>query len=193
MRPMSLPCRSRVEGSCIWKKNSSRSRKVMTFGIEDDLHAFGVVPVVTVSCVRCVAAAEYPVRVEMMPGPSFEQLLRAPEAAAGQDGMVRTEVRSKHGGSHLGHLFDDGPAADGGLRYCINSAALRFIPLDELDTAGYAQFRSLFTKEAASWPRPCHPGRRLLLGRAGAAAKRPGVISTRVGILRRRHTERHVP
>ncbi|CEJ86634.1 methionine sulfoxide reductase B [Hyphomicrobium sp. GJ21] len=55
-------------------------------------------------------------------------------------GMVRTEVRSKHGDSHLGHVFPDGPRDKGGLRYCINSASLRFIHRDDMEAQGYAAY-----------------------------------------------------
>lgn len=61
-------------------------------------------------------------------------------------GMRRVEVRSKEGDSHLGHVFPDGPKDKGGLRYCINSASLRFIPAEDLEKEGYKQYLRLFNK-----------------------------------------------
>ena len=78
--------------------------------------------------------------------PSFTKPV-APHVLEKEDrthGMRRVEVRSKDADSHLGHVFDDGPREAGGLRYCINSASLRFIPLEQLDAEGYGEFRRLF-------------------------------------------------
>lgn len=84
--------------------------------------------------------------------PSFTKPIEAANVAEKRDLshlMIRTEVRSANGDSHLGHLFKDGPREAGGLRYCINSAALRFIHLDDLEAQGYGQYKTLFTKEEA--------------------------------------------
>ena len=75
--------------------------------------------------------------------PSFTKPIVPANVAELRDttlGMTRTEVRSRHGDSHLGHVFPDGPQDRGGLRYCINSASLRFVPLDRMEAEGYADY-----------------------------------------------------
>jgi peptide methionine sulfoxide reductase msrA/msrB len=118
--------------------------------------------------------------------PSFSKPLAEEEILEKRDtsyGMVRTEVRAKNSDSHLGHLFEDGPADKGGLRYCINSASLRFIPKADLEKEGYGQYLALFglaatasqTVEEATLAGGCFWGMEELI------RQQPGVLSTEVG------------
>lgn len=78
--------------------------------------------------------------------PSFSQPIANSSLTRHVDNQLartRTEVRSSEADSHLGHVFEDGPEEMGGLRYCINSASLKFIPVDEMEAAGYAEYRHL--------------------------------------------------
>ena len=81
--------------------------------------------------------------------PSFTKPIDKSKVAETKDttfGMTRTEVHSSDVNSHLGHIFDDGPSDKGGLRYCINSASLRFVPKDKMEAEGYGKYLPLFKK-----------------------------------------------
>ena len=119
--------------------------------------------------------------------PSFTQPVKSNEVVEKKDstlGMARTEVRSKTADSHLGHVFDDGPTDKGGLRYCINSAALKFIPVGEMEQAGYGQYLEPFVKAGLAKP-STHETAILaggcFWGMEEIIRKIPGVLKTTVG------------
>ncbi len=121
--------------------------------------------------------------------PSFAKPLAGKDVVEKQDftlGMPRTEVRSKEADSHLGHVFDDGPKELGGLRYCINSASLRFVPAADLEKEGLGSFLPLFGK-AAPAPKPAPKEEIATLaggcfwGMEDLIRKQPGVTAIEVG------------
>lgn len=129
--------------------------------------------------------------------PSFTRPIEAASMVEKKDetlGMVRTEVRSKKADSHLGHLFDDGPRDKGGMRYCINSASLRFIPVEEMAKAGYGDLLEPFIKAGVhQMPAGAQPSAATarvekatlaggcFWGMEEVLRKIPGIISTQVG------------
>lgn len=117
--------------------------------------------------------------------PSFTKPLE-PNVTEKKDlshGMIRVEVRSKHADSHLGHVFDDGPSDKGGLRYCINSASLRFVPAEKLTAEGYGQYAKLFPLVKQEQPalETVYLAGGCFWGMEDLLRKIPGVVDTEAG------------